>query len=229
MDSSAPITVAIGHFEDLLAIGLQTLLEADPSVEVVAKGVAPERISVVLLGHEPLVAILDLDSLRDPAQVRELSVSHPETHLVLLGHQVSVAESAQMLAFGASACLAKSAQSRDIQSALHLASRGLQLMPSGARGTAATIQNGLMTQREGEVLQLLRKGRSNGEIALELGIGVETVRTHARNIFRKLGVSSRRALIAQPEGVAPAPVPAAEAAARRPRARTRGPAGSRHH
>ena len=196
MDTS-PITVAIGHFNDLMAIGLHTLLEADPSVEVVARGIAPDRISVVLGAHVPLVAVLDLDALRDPAQARELSIAHPETHLVLLGYDISVAESAQMLAFGASACLAKVSQSRDVLTAIHLASRGLQVMPSGSKTGGATIAaTGLMTQREGEVLALLRSGASNGEIALELGIGVETVRTHARNIFRKLGVSSRRALVA---------------------------------
>ena len=195
--NDSPITVAIGHFNDLMAIGLQTLLEGDPSVEVVARGIAPDRISVVLQGHEPMVAVLDVEALRDPAQVRELSIAHPKTHLVLLGHKVSVAESAQMLAFGASACLAKVSQSRDVLTAIHLASRGLQVMPSSSGpGGAALSTRGLMTQREGEVLALLRKGASNAEIALELGIGVETVRTHARNIFRKLGVTSRRALVA---------------------------------
>jgi hypothetical protein len=36
------------------------------------------------------------------------------------------------------------------------------------------------------------------EIAIALNVGVETVRTHARNIYRKLGVSSRRELAALP-------------------------------
>jgi DNA-binding NarL/FixJ family response regulator len=44
------------------------------------------------------------------------------------------------------------------------------------------------------VLELLQTGRSNGEIAAQLHIGVETVRTHARSIYRKLGVRSRREL-----------------------------------
>jgi DNA-binding NarL/FixJ family response regulator len=44
------------------------------------------------------------------------------------------------------------------------------------------------------VLELLQHGRSNAEIALALGVGVETVRTHARNIYRKLGVKTRREL-----------------------------------
>jgi DNA-binding NarL/FixJ family response regulator len=52
----------------------------------------------------------------------------------------------------------------------------------------------LLTSREAGVLELLQEGRTNAEIAHELSIGIETVRTHARNIYRKLGISSRRDL-----------------------------------
>ncbi len=45
------------------------------------------------------------------------------------------------------------------------------------------------------MLPLLAQGATNPQIAASLGIGVETVRTHARNIYRKLGVSSRSELV----------------------------------
>ena len=48
--------------------------------------------------------------------------------------------------------------------------------------------------READVLELLQDGYTNSEIADTLSIGIETVRTHARSIYRKLGVPSRRAL-----------------------------------
>jgi DNA-binding CsgD family transcriptional regulator len=52
----------------------------------------------------------------------------------------------------------------------------------------------LLTPREAEVLDLLQDGATNAEIAHELSIGIETVRTHARHIYRKLGIGSRREL-----------------------------------
>jgi DNA-binding CsgD family transcriptional regulator len=60
-----------------------------------------------------------------------------------------------------------------------------------------------LTAREAEVLELLQDGRTNSEIAERLSIGIETVRTHARNVYRKLGVPSRRELarMAQQEAV----------------------------
>ena len=45
----------------------------------------------------------------------------------------------------------------------------------------------LLTPREAEVMELLQTGRSNAEIAQALHVSVETVRTHARRIYRKLG------------------------------------------
>jgi DNA-binding NarL/FixJ family response regulator len=51
-----------------------------------------------------------------------------------------------------------------------------------------------LTQREVDVLELLRGGRSNAEIAATLHVGFETVRTDTSSIYRKLGVSSRREL-----------------------------------
>ncbi len=195
MDARTPITVAITRFEDLLALGLDAALAADPSVLVVARDVEPARIDVVLQALQPRVLVVDVGGLRDLSQVRGIRLAHPDTHLVLLGHGFSQADSAQLLAFGASAYLAKSAQTRDLLNAIHLASRGmqLQLMPVADPGGD---RSSLLTSREADVLLLLRQDRSNDEIAHALHISTETVRSHARNIYRKLGVSSRRTLLA---------------------------------
>jgi DNA-binding NarL/FixJ family response regulator len=130
--------------------------------------------------------------------VRELTAQHPDTRFVLLGDDPSIEECAQLIAFGASASLARNTQSRDVLNAVHLASRGLQVMPRAGSnpGGGAMAAGHRLTGREAEVLPLLQQGRSNAEIALALHVSVETVRTHARNIYRKFGVSSRRELAA---------------------------------
>jgi DNA-binding NarL/FixJ family response regulator len=209
MHAHSPITVAITRFEDLLALGLQAALEADPSISVVARDVAPARIGSMLRVHRPGVLVLDVGALRDYSQVREIASEHSETHLVLLGHGLSSVESAQLLAFGASACLTTGTQVRDLRNAIHLASRGLQLQLLPV-SPDVQVTEPLLTPREGDVLVLLRKNSSNAQIALTLGIGVETVRSHARSIYRKLGVSSRRTLLAL-AGAPAAPTAAAHA------------------
>jgi DNA-binding NarL/FixJ family response regulator len=197
VDPRIPITVAIARFDDLVALGLRVLLTDDPSVRVVAHDIAYDRLPVILRALRPGVLILDVDELDHAGEVRGLRAQHPLTHLVLLSEPRSSIESAQLLAFGASACLPTDTQSRDLLNAIHLASRGLQLMPLGPEQAGGPqIRNSLLTPREGDVLLLLGQGLSNAQIAVALEIGIETVRSHARNVFRKLGVSSRRALIA---------------------------------
>ncbi len=225
MPSHSPITVVLARFDDLFAAGLRGLLNGDPSIAIVADDVEHRRVPVVLSAHRPDVAILDVGALEKPADVRELSASHPTTRLVLLGNDFAPAECAQLLAFGASACLARDTQSRDLLNAIHLASRGLQVLPRATVGTGgAHVAGGrLLTRREAEVLPLLQQGRSNAQIALDLQVGVETVRTHARNIYRKLGVSSRRDLAGPALDSEPEPV----RSERSPRRRTAKAFGSR--
>ena len=235
MPPPSPITVVLARFDDLLARGLQELIEGDSSLAIVARDVEHRRIPVVLRAHRPDVAILDVGAFAKLAEIRQLSGQYPATRLVMLGNDPSMAECAQLLAFGASACLERSTQSRDVLSAVHLASRGLQVMPRAASDTGATPipQGRLLTQREAEVLPLLQQGRSNAQIAVTLHVSVETVRTHARNIYRKLGVSSRRELAAPPtpeptQQTRPVtPSPGHRATTLLPRARRRRGAGHR--
>jgi DNA-binding NarL/FixJ family response regulator len=226
MHAHSPITVAIARFEDLLALGLQTALEADPSISIVARDITAAQIGSMLRVHQPRVLILDVGSLRDYGQIREITTEHSETRLVLLGHGLSSIDSAQLLAFGASACLTTGTEVRDLRHAIHLASRGLQLQ---LLPTSPDVQatEPLLTPREGDVLSLLRENRSNAEIALALGIGVETVRSHARHIYRKLGVSSRRTLLAL-SGASAAPAPPVAPATYRARSRSVSPSDARH-
>ncbi len=230
MTPPTPITVVLARFDDLFAGGLHKLVESDPSLAIVAADVEQRRIGVVLRAHRPDVAILDVGAMEKPAEVRELSVRYPATHLVLLGGDPAPAECAQMLAFGASACLGRNIQSRDVINAIHLASRGLQVISSAPAGPGGdlTAGVGLLSRRESEVLPLLRQGHSNAQIALALHVGVETVRTHARNIYRKLGVSSRRELAAPPvppTPCAPAAQPEPSQPERSPRRRAATPLG----
>ncbi len=200
MAPSTPITVVIARFDDLLARGLRELIQSDRNLAIVAAGVEHRRIPVVLRAHHPDVAILDAGALAKLVEIRQLSGGHPGTRLILLANDLSAAECAQLLAFGASACLSSNTQSRDVLNAIHLASRGLQVVPRAASGPGggSIAVGGMLTRREAEVLPLLQLGRSNAQIALALQVGIETVRTHARNIYRKLGVSSRRELSALP-------------------------------
>jgi NarL family two-component system response regulator LiaR len=198
---ASPITIVSARFEDLVAIGLESLISEDPNLELVASGVDLERLEPVLEERKPSVVLLNFGSLPNPAMIYQLHQGHPETRIVVLANRPTAAECNQMLSFGATACISKETQGRDIINAIHLASRGMHVLPRSASATAADPNDrfdlpapDLLTAREADVLELLQRGMTNAQIAHELSIGVETVRTHARNIYSKLGISRRRDL-----------------------------------
>jgi DNA-binding NarL/FixJ family response regulator len=195
----SPVSVVTGSFEDLVAVGLRELVKADPNLELVEADVPLEGMEQALGRLEPAVVVLNFGSLPTPATVYQLHQAHPGTRIVVLANRPTAAECNQMLSFGATACISKETQARDIINAIHLASRGMHVLPRSANlaGVGERLDIGgpdLLTPREADVLELLQEGRTNAQIAHALSIGVETVRTHARNIYRKLGVASRRDL-----------------------------------
>ena len=196
----ARITLVSARFEDLVSIGLASLISEDPNLELVASDVDLERLEDVLERHKPSVVLLNFGTLPNPAMIYQLHQGHPETRIVVLANKPTAAECNQMLSFGATACISKETQGRDIINAVHLASRGMHVLPRSASATAGEEDHfdlpppDLLTPREADVLELLQRGLTNAQIAHELSIGVETVRTHARNIYSKLGISKRRDL-----------------------------------
>ncbi len=189
------VPVIAGEFDDLVARGLKQLLSESRSVELVNGDVPLDRIEDALAADSPAVAVLDFAALPNAAFVYRLHESHPETRVVVLAASPTAAQATQMLSFGAAACLSKETQARDIITAIHLASRGMNMLPRAPAGNGpVSVGPDLLTPREADVLELLQDGRTNAQIAHELSIGLETVRTHARNIYRKLGVASRREL-----------------------------------
>src|ERR687889_776952 len=97
-----PITIVSARFEDL--------------VDVL------ERV-------RPSVVLLNFGSLPNAAWVYQLHTSHPETRIVVLANRPTPAEANQLMSFGATAAISKETQGRDIINAIHLASRGMRVLP----------------------------------------------------------------------------------------------------
>src|SRR3954453_15959319 len=196
---ASPINVIAAKFEDLVAVGLKQLIDEDPNLELIREGIQIGSVEAAIEELSPQVVLLNFGTLRTPAQVFQLHQAHPEARFVVLANRPTAAECNQMLGFGATACLSKETEGRDVVNAIPPASRGMHVLPrsAAAGGTNASLGmqgSDLLTPREADVLELLQDGATNAQVAHALSIGVETVRTHARNIYRKLGISSRRDL-----------------------------------
>jgi len=196
-----PITIVSARFEDLVAIGLQQLISEDTNLQLVAAAIELDDLEDVVERERPSVVLLNFGSLPNAAWIYQLHQNHADSRVVVLANRPTAAEANQILSFGATACISKETEGRDIINAIHLASRGMRVLPRSTFAPTEPVEHfdflpepDILTAREAEVLQLLQEGMTNAEIAHRLSIGVETVRTHARNIYRKLGISTRRDL-----------------------------------
>jgi DNA-binding NarL/FixJ family response regulator len=194
MPTRPHVRIVLAQFEDIVQRGLGAMIEEDENLELVAAGIDHDDLESVLADQRPDVAILNFGSLSSAAELRELHRRFPDTRLLVLANRPTALDARQMLSFGATACLSKSSEARDVLHAIHLASRGLHVLPATEPTDAPPPGPDVLTAREAEVMDLLRDGRSNAEIAHTLQVSVETVRTHARRIYRKLGVKTRRDL-----------------------------------
>ena len=116
-----------------MAIGLTQLIDEDPNLELLDDEVLPSAIE--RLDRAPRRPTWRCStSARSPARPRSSSCTSrfPSTRLVVLANRPTAVECNQMLSFGATACLSKETQGRDVVNAIHLASRGMHVLPRSA-------------------------------------------------------------------------------------------------
>ena len=138
--------------------------------------------------------------------VRELKRCLPQMQFIMLTIEDDSERVLESLKAGATGYLVKNVTPDKILIAIEEVHRGGSPMSSQiARMLVQTFhsnrpttdQGGGLTTRESEILALLTRGRRSKEIADELGISVQTVHTHLRNIYEKLHVRSRSEAVAR--------------------------------
>jgi DNA-binding NarL/FixJ family response regulator len=197
-----PIKVAIAEDHPLSRRGLVHLLDDTEDIDVI--GVADDGLAAVELANaaddKPDVIVVDLrmprlDGLETTRRIRD---AHPDVRVVILTANEDPGTASQAVRAGASAYVLKSAEGHQVVETIRMVARGHLVMdapgeeraPFGGAGTT-------LSPREQDVLELLSRARSNREIAAELGVSVETVKSHLERLYRRLGVSGRTDAVAK--------------------------------
>jgi two-component system, NarL family, response regulator LiaR len=178
--------------------GLKMFLELDADLEVVGEAENGEQAVRLASSLNPDVVLMDLlmPVMDGILATRTIRKETPDTEVIALTSVLEDASVMGAMRAGAIGYLLKDTKADELCRAIKAAAAGqVQLSPQAAARLMREVQlpdsPEKLTERETDVLRLLALGRANKEIALELGIGEKTVKTHVSSILAKLGVPSR--------------------------------------
>ena len=198
------IRVLLVDDEELVRSGVRAILGAQEDIEVVGEAADGAVVVPVVATTRPDVVVMDIrmplvDGIEATRALRR-ALPEPPRVLVLttFGDDENVYAA---LHAGADGFLPKRARPAEIVDAVRVVARGESLLfPAAVRALAArhvgaragrSALRAELTGREREVLLLMARGLSNTEIAGELYLGLQTVKTHVSSLLRKLGARDR--------------------------------------
>jgi DNA-binding NarL/FixJ family response regulator len=206
-DDSRAIRVYLVDDHTVVRQSVRVMLEAEADLVVV--GEAGEGRAGVrgIAATLPAVAIIDLKmpGLPGIAAIPEILAASPRTGIIVFTMYDNASYVHEAMHAGASGYVLKSASKEELVRAVRAVHAGagflqaevtkplLRRLAADARsaGSAATL-----TLREIEVVELLAQGKSNKAIGHVLGIAEETVKTHLKRLYEKLGAADRAQAVA---------------------------------
>jgi DNA-binding NarL/FixJ family response regulator len=196
------IRVLLVDDHPVVRTGLAGMLDGEPDITVVGEAGSGAEAIAAVRAHAPDVVLMDLrmPGLDGVAATAAILAAAPATRVVVLTTYESDSDILRAVEVGAAGYLLKDTSRADLVAAIRLARRGeTVLAPSVATRLVSRIRSPdlapALSPREVEVLRLVARGLSNGEIGRELYIGEATVKTHLLRAFAKLGVSDRTAAV----------------------------------
>ena len=208
------IRVLLVDDQELVRTGLRGILREAFGFDVVGECADGREVSAAAAALAPDVVLMDarmpfVDGVQATRELRRREDSPPELALTTFDDEAVLAG---MLRAGAAGFVLKGVPAQDLQRAVRAVAEGgawldpavtarvLAIYRSAAPAARSAGQAGpatldALTSREREVLALIGRGRTNGEIAAELFVSEGTVKTHINHVFTKLQLRDRAAAV----------------------------------
>jgi len=198
--------VLVADDDDLMRAGLKAVLSSDPSIELVGEAADGRSAIEQVRALAPDVVLMDvrMPDLDGIAATRELTATSTSAKVLMLTTFEEDEYIFGGLAAGAAGFLLKRTSPEELIAAIHTVAAGDSLLSPSVtkrvitemaqvprRDDRARERLDALTPREQEVLVLIGRGLSNGEIASELVVEESTVKTHVKRILQKLQLRDR--------------------------------------
>jgi DNA-binding NarL/FixJ family response regulator len=174
-------------------------VSAIPGVERVTAAGSGEEVLARFPIERPDLVLMDvrMPGIGGVEASRRLVASHPDAAVVMLTMGEDPDGVARAVSGGARGYVAKDASREEVAATVALS---LATTRDGAGGRAPRVRPAgappALTEREQQVLDGMSRGKSNAEIGRELYLSEDTVKTHARRLFRKLAAADRAQAVA---------------------------------
>ncbi len=178
----------------LLRTGVANIINQESDLRVIAEASNGAEAVEAFERYRPDVTLLDLRMpvMEGVEAVRQIRERDPHAKVIVLTTYDTDEDISRALKAGAKAYVLKDISADALIQCIHDVLAGkTYLAPAAAAKLAEGVTRVQLTPRELATLRLIADGKSNKEIASELGISERTVKTHLGHLFEKLGVTSR--------------------------------------
>lgn len=201
MANPAHILVVDDH--PLFRDALQSAIASEfPRTAIVEAASIAAALGILQSGQDFDLVLLDLamPGTQGFDGLSQLKSLNPKLPIVIVSAHEDAATIHEAMMCGASGFISKSVRRRELADAIRDVLSGVVSLPAGyqppdpsegSADDAAVLALNSLTPQQARVLQMLRQGLLNKQIAHELGVGETTIKAHVSEILRKLGVASR--------------------------------------
>ena len=197
------ITVLLAEDHTVVREGLKTLLEAEGDIQVVGEAENGRQAVELAKQLRPAVVVMDIAMplLNGLEATRRILQAVPGAKVLILSAHGDDAYVEQVTALGAAGYLVKQTSAHMLSEAVREVQKGNTFFsPSisiripdssqkrAARGRSSRKVGNRLSSREAEVLQLIAEGKTNRQVAAELGVSFKTADKHRQNLMNKLHI-----------------------------------------